>query len=99
MKNLLVAGALAAAVSIAPAYADQPFRSAQPTALTEQDIARYAANAEDAAKLQEALKSGKKVVIVSPEELEKMKAGQAGTIQWTIIAVLVGIGIALAFMD
>ena len=67
--------------------------------LTEQDIAKYAANAEDAAKPQEALKPGKKIVIVSPQELEKMKAGQAGTIQWTIIAVLVGIGIALAFMD
>jgi hypothetical protein len=99
MRKLLVAGALAAAVSIAPAYADQPFRSAKPTALTEQDIAKYAANVGDAAKLREALKSGSRVVIVSPEELEKIKAGQAGTIQWTIIAVLVGIGIALAFMD
>src|SRR5262249_27418619 len=99
MKKLLVAGALAAAVSIAPAYADQPFRSAKPTALTEQDIAKYAASADDAARLQDALKSGKKVIVLSPAELEKMKAGETGTIQWTIIAVLVGIGIALAFTD
>ena len=99
MKKLLVAGLLAAAVSIAPAYADQPFRSAKPIALTQQEISKYAANAQDAAKLQEALKSGKQVVILSPAELEKMKAGQAGTIQWTIIAVLVGIGIAVVFLS
>jgi hypothetical protein len=99
MKKLLVAGVLAAAVSVAPAYAQQPFRTAAPTTLTEQDIAKYAANADDASKLRDAVKSGQRIVVMSQADLDKMKAGQAGTIQWTIIAILVGIGIAVAFMD
>lgn len=101
MKSRFIgAAALAFALAVAPAYAEQAqFRSAAPQSFTSQELQSYGLDANATARAEALQSQGYEIRVLSREEAEQYQAGITDN-QWLLIGILAAVVvIAVAVAD
>jgi hypothetical protein len=71
------------------------FRTAAPSSFSADDLARFKLDPATAAKVEQHRKAGHRIMVMTPQELEAARAGQAAN-GWVILGVLAAVVVVIA---